>query len=90
MPPPPSPSSATTTSPWSKWARPAAYGLGGVLAVAGAASAAYYKKEDLGLGYKWATDHMKYVGNLWNEEQLKKRVDMLMEIDHSLGVVFRK
>ena len=84
------PASASSSSSWASWAIPAAVGLGGILVSGAAAGAAYYKRKDIGEGYQWATDHMKYVGTLWNEEQLKKRVDLLMDIDKSLGVVFRK
>ena len=54
-----------------------------------AAGTAYYKREELSVGYTWATDHMKYVGNLWDEGRLKKRVDDLMEIEEKMGVLFR-
>lgn len=87
---PPSPAAPSSGSAWTKWAVPAAYGLGGVLLSGAAASAAYYKREDLGLGYKWATDHMKYVGTMWEEEKLKKRLEDLMAIERNLGVPFRK
>ena len=41
------------------------------------------------MGYTWATDHMKYVGNLWDEATLQKRVDDLIEIEEKMGVLFR-
>ncbi|THH05087.1 hypothetical protein EW145_g5051 [Phellinidium pouzarii] len=83
---PPTPASGSS---WAKWAVPAAYGVGGLLLSGAAAGAAYYKRDDLGLGYKWATDHMKYVGTLWDEEKLKKRVEKIVEIEKTLGVTFR-
>jgi len=64
-------------------------GLGGLLISGATAGAAYYKRDDLGLGYTWATDHMKYVGNLWDEQQMKRRVKLLFEIEETMGVVFR-
>ena len=63
--------------------------MGGLLLGSAVAGAAYYKKDDLGVGYKWATDHLKYVGTLWDEEKLKNRLDRLVEIEEKLGVVFR-
>ena len=54
-----------------------------------AAGTAYYKRDDIGVGYRWATDHMKYVGNLWDEKALTKRVDDLMQIEEKMGVLFR-
>ena len=53
------------------------------------AGGAYYKREDLEQGYAWATDHMKYVKNLWDEEALRKRVDDLLDIENQEGVLFR-
>ncbi|KAF8917847.1 hypothetical protein CPB85DRAFT_1373990 [Mucidula mucida] len=82
---------ATTSAPatgWGKWA-PAAYAVGGAVLAGAAAGGAYYKREDLGVGYTWATDHMKYVRNLWDEAALNKRVDDLLDIEDQEGVVFR-
>lgn len=83
------PPSAASSASWAKWAKPAAIGLGGLLVSGATAGAAYYTRDDLGLGYKWATDHMKFVGNLWDEKQMKGRVKLLFEIEESQGVVFR-
>ena len=82
-PPPPGPA-----SPWKKWA-PTAFAVGGALLAGAAAGTAYYKRDDIGVGYTWATDHMKYVGNLWDEATLQKRVDDLMQIEEKMGVLFR-
>ncbi|KAK0191145.1 hypothetical protein F5146DRAFT_930000 [Armillaria mellea] len=82
---PPPPESKTS---WSKWA-PAAYAVGGALLAGAAAGGAYYRREDLGVGYTWATDHMKYVKNLWDEPALRQRVEDLVDIEEQEGVVFR-
>lgn len=74
-------------SSWGKWT-PAAFAVGGAL-LAGAAGAAYYKREDLGTGYAWATDHMKYIGNLWDEDALKRRMEELIDVEEQFGVAFR-
>ncbi|PBL02342.1 hypothetical protein ARMGADRAFT_1005737 [Armillaria gallica] len=73
---------------WSKWA-PAAYAVGGAVLAGAAAGGAYYRRDDLGVGYTWATDHMKYVRNLWDEPALRQRVDNLVDIEEQEGVVFR-
>ncbi|KAI5117868.1 hypothetical protein M0805_006570 [Coniferiporia weirii] len=83
------PPASTSGTSWATWAAPVAYGVGGLLLSGAAAGAAYYKRDELGLGYKWATDHMKYVGTLWDENKLRKRVEKLVEIEKSLGVTFR-
>lgn len=82
---PPPPESKTS---WSNWA-PAAYAVGGALLAGAAAGGAYYKRDDLGVGYTWATDHMKYVRNLWDETALHQRVEDLVDIEEQEGVVFR-
>lgn len=76
-----------STSAWQKWA-PAAYAVGGALIAGAAAGTAYYKREDLGVGYKWATDHMKYVGTLWDKHALERRLQSLLEIEEQMGVLF--
>jgi len=53
------------------------------------AGTAYYRRDDIGSGYSWATDHMKYVRNLWDEEALQKRLQDLTDTQVHLGVVFR-
>lgn len=78
----------TQPSLWQKWA-PAAYAVGGALVAGAAAGTAYYKRQEIGVGYTWATDHMKYVGTLWDEKTLTKRVDTLLEIEDQMGVTFR-
>ena len=80
-------SAGSTSDVWKKL-RPAAFAVGGAL-LAGAAGTAYYKRQDLGTGYSWVTDHMKYVKVLWDEEVLKKRMDDLMTAEKQLDVAFR-
>ncbi|KIM46388.1 hypothetical protein M413DRAFT_441480 [Hebeloma cylindrosporum] len=86
--PAPSPSQPPQSA-WSKWAGPAAYAMGGALLAGAAAGGAYYKKDDLTQGLSWATDHMKYVGNLWDEAALDQRVEALIDIERDQGVIFR-
>ena len=74
---------------WQKWGT-TALAVGGAAITAGAAaSAAYYKKDDIGTGYMWATDHMKYVGNLWDEAELNNRLDTIFSYDKNMGILFR-
>ncbi|KAJ7129492.1 hypothetical protein C8R44DRAFT_776915 [Mycena epipterygia] len=80
---------AASSSGWGKWAGTATYAVGGALLAGAAAGATYYKRDDLGLGYTWATDHMKYVGHLWDVDALNRRVDFLINAEAQEGVVFR-
>ena len=86
---PPAQESAAGASLWQKWAAPAAYTLGGALFAGAAAGAAYYKREDLGVGAMWVTDHLKYVGNLWNKDELETRLDNILRIESRQRVLFQ-
>ncbi|RPD67340.1 hypothetical protein L226DRAFT_477730 [Lentinus tigrinus ALCF2SS1-7] len=87
--PPPAAEPSAGTSLWQKWAAPAAYTLGGALFAGAAAGAAYYKREDIGVGATWVTDHLKYVGNLWNKDELDARLDRILQIESRYGVLFQ-
>lgn len=76
----------TSQSAWSGWAGTAA--VGGALLAGAAAGVAYYK-DDLNLSVSWATDHLKYVGNLWDTESLDQRVEDLIDIERDHGVIFK-
>lgn len=82
----PQSNASSSRSGWAKWA-PAA--LGAVVAGA-AAGAALYKKEELTSSLGWAGDHLKYVGNLWDDKALRRRVDSLIAIRRESGVYFHK
>jgi len=79
---------AGSSSSWGKWGT-AAFAVGGAVLAGAAAGGAYYKKDDLTQGLTWATDHLKYVGNLWDEAVLAKRVEDLVDIENEHGVIFR-
>ncbi|KAF8311152.1 hypothetical protein DL93DRAFT_2149723 [Clavulina sp. PMI_390] len=77
-------SKPSTSSIWNKWA-PAAIGA---VAAGAAAGAAWYKKEDLTTSVTWASDHLKYVGNLWDQKGLHTRVESLIAVQKESGVYF--
>lgn len=65
-----------------------------------AAGTAYYKKQELatgvgtvakgvGGGYVALLDHMKYVGNLWDEKAMWERLEGLARAEEDLGVLFK-
>lgn len=43
----------------------------------------------VGSGYVAMLDHMKYVGNLWDEKAMWTRLEGLARAEEDLGVVFR-
>lgn len=79
--------STSKATGWARWA-PAAYTVGGAIAAGAAAGAAYWRREDITSGYKWAFDHMKYVGNLWDKEAMGKRLDDLVLVEQQ-GITFK-
>ncbi len=85
---PPAPEASAGASLWQKWAAPAAYTLGGALFAGAAAGAAYYKREDIGASATWVTDHLRYVGKLWNKNELEARLDRVLQIESMQGVLF--
>ncbi|TFL00526.1 hypothetical protein BDV98DRAFT_549784 [Pterulicium gracile] len=84
----PSTGGGAAKSGWGKWA-PAAYAVGGGLFAAAAAGAAYYNKDDIGAGYGWINDQLKYVGNLWDEKGMQARLDKLIDAHVKHGVFFQ-
>ncbi|PPQ64618.1 hypothetical protein CVT24_008355 [Panaeolus cyanescens] len=81
------PTQANASAGWG-WGS-AAFAVGGALLAGAAAGGAYYKRDDLNQGFTWATDHLKYVGNLWDENSLQERVDALVRLENDAGVLFR-
>ncbi|KAI0033340.1 hypothetical protein K488DRAFT_77953 [Vararia minispora EC-137] len=76
-------------SAWARWAAPAAYAVGGALLAGGIAGTAFYKRNDILSGYTYLQDHMRYVGNLWDETSLQRRMDGLLRAEQEHGVAFR-
>ncbi|QRW02112.1 alpha/beta hydrolase family protein [Ceratobasidium sp. AG-Ba] len=82
-----------SSSPWATWV-PA---VGGVILAGAAAGTAYWKRKEVveygaqvaGVG-TWLKDHMQYIGNLWDEKALAKRVDSVMHLVEQGGVAFFK
>ena len=90
------PSEAPSSRPWTRYLTPTTgYAVGGVLLATAAAGTAYYRRQDIENSVNWAQDHMKYVGNLWSEQELRDRLDKLMNLSKSKanggeGILFRK
>ena len=82
------PSEIASASAWGKWA-PTAYALGGAVIAGATAGAAYMRREDITSGYTWASDHMKFVGNLWDEKVMRERLDNLLAANADHGIIFK-
>jgi hypothetical protein len=87
----PSPSGSGSGTPTTWWKSSAMVGLGALAALsAAAAGTAYYRREDLALGWKWGYDHMTFVRNLWDIDGLKTRMLRIDELSRTRDIVFAK
>ncbi|KAF8557019.1 hypothetical protein OG21DRAFT_1596149 [Imleria badia] len=82
-------SETSSASAWAKWAPTAYYAIGGAAIAGAAAGAAYMRRDDLTSGYSWASDHMKYIGNLWDEKAMRERLDNLLAAQTDHGIIFK-
>jgi hypothetical protein len=53
------------------------------------AGTAYYRRADIETSYGALTEHMQYVGALWEKDALVERVRYIVEGETKHGVVFR-
>ena len=84
VPAPSSPSSGR----WGRWGQ-AAYAVGGAVIAGAAVGTAYYHRPNIESGYGALTEHMQYVGALWDKNALAQRVRNLVEGETKHGVLFR-
>ena len=86
----PAPASNPASSPgrWGSWGS-TAYAVGGALVAGAVAGTAYYHRTDIETGYGALTEHMQYVGALWDKDALAVRVHRLVEGETKHGIVFR-
>lgn len=77
-------SSATSANAGgSRW-RSALMATGAIALAGGAAAGAYLNRERLGGAYGWVSDHLMFVGNLWDENVLRKRLSDIVELPEVL------
>ncbi|KAH0839934.1 hypothetical protein J3R83DRAFT_888 [Lanmaoa asiatica] len=81
-------SETPSASAWTKWA-PAAFAIGGAVVAGATAGAAYMRRDDITSGYTWASDHMKFIGNLWDEKAMRERLENLLAAHADHGIVFK-
>ncbi|OAL27464.1 hypothetical protein AYO20_09747 [Fonsecaea nubica] len=78
----PAPASSSTADAaaapkWQAWGKYAMFAGAAGAVVAGGAAALYSQREKLSAGWKWASDHLLFVGELFKPEHLRKRVESL-------------
>lgn len=66
------------------------YSLGAAALGAAAMGTAYYRREDFFNGWKWGYEHMTFVGKLWDQEEMKGRLDAIDELDNKYNIRFWK
>jgi len=81
-------SSSPSLERWGRWGQ-AAYAAGGALIAGAAVSTAYYHRANIESGCGFLTEHMQYVGALWDRDALGKRVRNLVEGETTHGILFR-
>jgi len=78
-------SSAPSQGPWGR----ALYAVGGAIIAGAAVGTAYYHRPNIESGYGVLTEHMQYVGALWDRDALARRVRYLVEGETKHGILFR-
>ena len=71
-----------------RWGQ-ALYAVGGAMLAGAAVGAAYYHRPNIESGYGVLTEHMQYVGALWDRDALARRVRYLVEGETKHGILFR-
>ena len=82
-------SETSSASAWAKWAPAAYYAIGGAVVAGATAGAAYMRRDDITSGYSWASDHMKFIGSLWDENAMRERLDNLLTAHTDHGIIFK-
>lgn len=86
----PPPAASTSATPGSsRWlSMPYLATAAGVTGAAAAAfGAAYYNRDTLAQHWQWATSHLSFVGELWKQEELERRLERVVAAEEK-GVGF--
>ncbi|KAI9883102.1 MAG: hypothetical protein M1823_005140 [Watsoniomyces obsoletus] len=89
--PPPGPTppdqDAAATPAWQRWGKLAMY-AGAAGAVAAGGAAAYLKREQITQGWSWVGGHLEFVGCLVRGEELRTRLERIVELERERGMGF--
>ena len=81
-------SDAAATPAWQRWGKYAMF-AGAAGAVAAGGAAAYLKRDTITKGWSWVGSHLEFVGCLMRGEELKTRLDQMVQLQEERGVGFR-
>lgn len=81
-------SDAAAVPMWQRWGKYAMF-AGAAGAVAAGGAAAYLKRDSITEGWSWIGSHLEFVGCLMRGEELKSRLDRVMQLEEEKGVGFK-
>lgn len=78
---------AAATPTWQRWGKYAMF-AGAAGAVAAGGAAAYLKRDTITEGWSWMGSHLEFVGCLAKGEELKSRLERIVDLHKSRGIGF--
>lgn len=81
-------SDAAAVPTWQRWGKYAMF-AGAAGAVAAGGAAAYLKRDSITEGWAWVGSHLEFVGCLMRGEELKSRVERVMQLQEDKGIGFK-
>lgn len=81
-------SDAAAVPAWQRWGKYAMF-AGAAGAVAAGGAAAYLKRDSITEGWTWVGSHLEFVGCLMRGEELKSRLERVMQLQEDNGIGFK-
>ena len=81
-------SDAAAVPTWQRWGKYAMF-AGAAGAVAAGGAAAYLKRDTITEGWTWVGSHLEFVGCLMRGEELKSRLERVMQLQEDKGIGFK-